>query len=398
MLIVLAKLGTPEGVGQFSLGLAVTAPVVMLTNLQLRAIQATDARREFQFADYLALRLGMTALALAIIVGIAFLSGYEFETALVVLIIGVGKCFDSISDVYYGMLQQYEQMDRVAKSFILKGVLSLLALTAGMVLTRNVIWAALGWSLASLVVVAVYDLRTQRALGQRTPGEIWLTRASFFNVKKLAWVALPLGITMMLVSLNVNIPRYFLQSYSGTYAVGIYSAMAYLTLVGNTVIVALGQAASPRFAAYHATANQTAFHALLRRLLQICLLGSVAGVLLAIVWGEGLLNLLYGTAYGSEADVFVQIVIAGSIGYFASLIRYVVIALRALRIQLFISGTSVIVTLVTGFLIIPNQGLNGIGVVLITTEVVSLFLLTGVLLRLLARSSGRMRPAETTHV
>ena len=44
MLSVLAKWGSPALVGEFALGLAVTAPVFMLTNLQLRAIQATDAR------------------------------------------------------------------------------------------------------------------------------------------------------------------------------------------------------------------------------------------------------------------------------------------------------------------------------------------------------------------
>ncbi|MGI8856402.1 MAG: hypothetical protein ACR2JW_11675, partial [Thermomicrobiales bacterium] len=31
MLVVLAKLGSPEVVGQFALGLAITAPVIMLT-------------------------------------------------------------------------------------------------------------------------------------------------------------------------------------------------------------------------------------------------------------------------------------------------------------------------------------------------------------------------------
>src|SRR5690349_21224091 len=57
MLVVLAKLGSPEIVGQFALALAVTAPVFMFTNLQTRGVQATDARKEYAFGDYLALRL-----------------------------------------------------------------------------------------------------------------------------------------------------------------------------------------------------------------------------------------------------------------------------------------------------------------------------------------------------
>src|SRR5271157_5932336 len=54
MLMVLAKLGSPEMVGQFALGLAVTTPIIMFANLQLRGVQATDARREYRFGHYLA--------------------------------------------------------------------------------------------------------------------------------------------------------------------------------------------------------------------------------------------------------------------------------------------------------------------------------------------------------
>ena len=43
-LVVLAKLSTPEMVGRFALGIAVTAPILMFSSLQLGMIQATDAR------------------------------------------------------------------------------------------------------------------------------------------------------------------------------------------------------------------------------------------------------------------------------------------------------------------------------------------------------------------
>src|SRR6476660_1556484 len=57
MLSALAKLGNPELVGQFALALAVTSPVFMLANLQLRGVQATDAQSQYTFADYLRVRV-----------------------------------------------------------------------------------------------------------------------------------------------------------------------------------------------------------------------------------------------------------------------------------------------------------------------------------------------------
>lgn len=53
MLVVLTKLGSPEMVGQFALGLAITAPVFRFADLRLRNVQATDTRREYLFGDYL---------------------------------------------------------------------------------------------------------------------------------------------------------------------------------------------------------------------------------------------------------------------------------------------------------------------------------------------------------
>ena len=61
ILVAIAKLGTPAMVGQFALGLAVAAPVFMLTSLQLRVVLATDARNEYRLGHYLAPRLLGTA-------------------------------------------------------------------------------------------------------------------------------------------------------------------------------------------------------------------------------------------------------------------------------------------------------------------------------------------------
>ena len=135
MLVVLAKLGSPERVGQFSLGLAVTAPVIIFSNLQLRAVQAIDARREYRFGHYLALRLATTVLALFVIAGIA--CGFRLETALVILAIGLAKAFESFSNVVYGLSQSHERMDRIALSLMIKGPLSLASSSCDALLHRE---------------------------------------------------------------------------------------------------------------------------------------------------------------------------------------------------------------------------------------------------------------------
>jgi O-antigen/teichoic acid export membrane protein len=197
MLMVLAKIGNPILVGRFALGFALTSPIFMLTNLQLRGIQATDAKREYCFTDYLNLRLITTIIAVLIIFGIAFLGKYGRETAIVVVIIGLAKGFESISDVIYGFLQQQERMDRIAVSMIIKGVISLAALTIGVYVTGSIIWGVIGLGLVWALVLFVYDVKSQRYISKcLSESEIYHLSWNYKILLKLAWLSIPLGIVM----------------------------------------------------------------------------------------------------------------------------------------------------------------------------------------------------------
>ncbi len=65
------KFGSQQQVGQYTLGLAVAAPVFLLANLQLDDVVATDTRHEHSFGNYLILRLLTTAIAVFLVTGIA---------------------------------------------------------------------------------------------------------------------------------------------------------------------------------------------------------------------------------------------------------------------------------------------------------------------------------------
>jgi O-antigen/teichoic acid export membrane protein len=376
ILIVLAKLGTPEIVGQFALGLAVTTPIIAFANLQLRAVQATDAQHQYLFRDYWGLRLIMLGLALVVICGIVVLSGYQRELMLTVLVIGFGKAVDAISDVIYGLLQKHEQMDRVSVSLILKGILSLIMLAIPLYVTHSVLWAAIGWVLASVVVVVTYDLRSAVIMLkiQSLSGDSLYPHFDLRRLGKLAWLALPLGITLLLISLMTNIPSYFLQRFAGDRALGIFAAMAYLIVAGTTVTSALGQAASPRLAKQYAANEERQFHVLLLRLAIIGALLGAAGVLTAVIGGRLLLTLFYQPEYAAYNDVFILLMIGGGISYVASLSGYAITAARYFKLQPVIFTLGVASTLILCFLLIPSQGIRGAAWVSVMVGVIQLVL------------------------
>src|SRR5437016_3829268 len=75
-LVLLAKLGTPEMLGQYSLGLAICLPILGFSSLQLRNVVTTDISKRTPFPEYLSFRLLTTIVAMAIILLLPLVLNY----------------------------------------------------------------------------------------------------------------------------------------------------------------------------------------------------------------------------------------------------------------------------------------------------------------------------------
>jgi O-antigen/teichoic acid export membrane protein len=393
MLAVIAKLGSPEMVGQFTLGLAVTAPIIMFSNLQLRSIQATDTKHEYLFGDYLGLRLIATGLATLMIFGIAWKSGYRWDTTLVVVGLGLAKAVDSISDVFNGLIQQHERMDRIAISSIIKGILSLLFVASGVYLTHSVFWGTLGLIVANLIVLVGYDIPSGALIFGGSFNNIlrefklenWdLLRPDWHwgKLKQLFWLSLPLGFTMMLISLNTNIPRYFIERHLGERELGLFAAISYSMVAANMVVGALGQSASPRLAKYYAAGNSHAFRALLLKLIGIGLLVGIVGIFVVKIGGKEILTILYRPEYAQTQylDILLLLMVSTTVSNVSSFLGYGMTAIRYFSVQLPLSILVTGISALSCYWLIPRMGLRGAAMALLIGAVVQTIFSLGVVL------------------
>lgn len=369
---LLAKVGTPELVGQYTMGMAVTAPLVLFCNLALRQVQVTDSEREYDFSDYLSLRLVTTGIAWLAVVAIVVLVGYDFPKACVVVLVGVAKAFESISDVFYGRLQHWERMDRVAISMMMRGPLSLFGLGVTYYFTGSLVWATAAMALSWGIVLVGYDMLVAPAgldLPDSTRCQLVVRRSLRLTLPKLRWnwpklgrlarLALPLGIATTMVSLNANIPRYFVESQIGEGAQGVFSAMVQLTIVGSLVVNALGQSASPRLARCYAQRNRRYFTSLLLRLTGVGAILGLAGVVVAAVGGRSILAILYQPQYAAQADVFLWLTAAAGVAYVASFLGYGVTATRQFKSILVVFSCCIGVLIMLCLVLVSRHGILG---------------------------------------
>lgn len=360
LLVILAKSGTPQQVGQFALALALTGPIFVLAQFHLRALQTADAGR-FEFADYLGMRVASSGAAVVLS---ALVSVSLFQSiASIAMAVAVARAFDNLSDIFHGLLQQQERMARIGRSLMMKGPLSLLALAITLRLTGSVAWAAAGFAAASFIVFVTYDWGAARAAKPSWNVAVW---------QQLFRTTLPLTVVMMLIALNTALPRYILEHFRGTTEVGIFAALSYFPIAGNTVVTAAGQAIVPRLSQLYSAGDRTGFHRLWRRGALLVTASGVLGLAISLAAGEWIVSFFYRPEYANVLDVLYW-VMAGSIPlYLASLTGYAITAARVFRPQVPLFSAATLATLFGCLALIPSYGIRGAALAFVLGALVQL--------------------------
>jgi O-antigen/teichoic acid export membrane protein len=348
-LSLLAKLGGRQMLGEYALAIALTAPVMMLAHLNLRAVLATDVEGRHRFADYLAVRFCVSGLALAVIAALALAFGWSGEMSAVIFLTGLAQTSETVSDAYYGAMQQRDEMDRIARSMMARGLLS--AAAFGLVLwwSANLVHAVAAMAAGRLLVLLIYD-RQKAEPPQGTSRE---------GTRGILRQALPLGAVLMLVSLNTNLPRYAIERSWGVTELGAFAAVASFMTAGSTIVNALGQAATPRLARHASRREPAPFLRLVARLAAMVLALGAAGVVCAVVLGKWILGMAYRPEYADYSRLLVGVMGAAMLGYVAAALGYAVTAARAFDAQVPMFCVVALTSGCASWLLVPRFGLAG---------------------------------------
>jgi O-antigen/teichoic acid export membrane protein len=392
---LISKLSTPEILGQYTLGIAIVTPTMMFANLQLRTLQATDAGERYRFRDYFELRCLTVVVSLVFLAILALYGPFGSAKGGIIFLVGLAKAIEAISDLFYGALQQRECLERIAKSMVYRSILSLLTFALLFNISQSLPIACLGLVGSALFVLFAYDVRSPfrffkdyqvgaDGVVDRLQGAIklWM-RPSWTVLGELFKVALPVGVVIMLLSLCSNIPRYFIEGYWGSRDLGIFAALSYVPISGVIVVSACGQSALPRLARYYACADVKRFQKLTVQLLGIALALGSTGYIGALLVGKPLLSLLYSSEYAEQSLLFSRLMLWGGLHYAASLMGSAAAAAQYFRSSLALAAFRTLVTIVTSWLFIQHQGLQGAVLSLVVDETVQLIGLAMILIHAL---------------
>jgi len=360
LLVILTKLGTVSIVGILAIAQAVAMPISLLFSLKLHVVQVTDAKNDYKFGHYLALRTLMAGLAILTTVIIAFLC-YTNYMAMVIALMAIGYAIVSVREVFWAAMQKAERMDRIAISRILSGLLSLIMFGTIFWLSKSLTLSIIGL-MAARIIVLMHDIPFVREI---TSGVIdKLPTASLRPLwnKRILWnltkLSSPLGLVAWLSALFLSIPRLFLDKYYGTEQVGYFAAISSLSAAGNMVLIALGQTVTPRLSKYFVT-NLRAYKILLLKLLGVGVFLAVICVTITVLFGRQILTLLFKVDYAEHYGILIRLSIAWTVLFVFTFMNVGLQATRNFKLSVLIYGLSALTCGIVSFCLIPTHGMIG---------------------------------------
>lgn len=372
ILIFISHFSDNQAVGAYTYALALVTPVFMLTNLQLRPIVVAEfnLNSNFNYKSYFALRFYSIFLAILVSFLLTFLSSSNVWK--VVLLLGCIKALEAISDIIYAYYNAQGKTKLISLSLTVKS-LSLILIFGSLLYFYNLLnFGLIGIILIYVLTLLLIDFRN-----------IGLNKKYFYlnivDFKNIIILALPLGISVMLVALQSNIPRFFLEKFFNLESVGVFSVFYYFIIVGGIVINSICQFISPKFSILFKENKMHELNKLMMQAWGMATFLGISGLIVSLTLGEFFVDILYGSHYLVWIDILNIIMFAGLFTYLSVVNGYLMTSLGLIKIQLPLFLFLTIFTLVLCWTLIPAYGLLGAAWATVTSSAAQFTLSTLIL-------------------
>lgn len=362
IIVIIAKQLSPEDVGVYSLAFAVSAPLVLFSNMKLRSLYVTSEKNNFN--EFLSARKIISILIFFILLFITILLYPEY--LFIITIIGLSKIFDLQSEILYALPHKKQHMELIGKLMIIKHLIMFISFFLSLYLYEDL--------LISLSIQLILQILFLYFVEKRIIIKIYYENSltlKFKNVINVIKVGLPLGFVQLIVSFNTSYPRYVLEEFESTEILGYFSAIAYILIVGNIMMSAISQNFISILAKKAKNKDYTSFKKILYSNLSfLSLVVGVSGIAFSYFLGEKFLSIVYGSEYAAYSDILILMSIVLAINCFDWNFDTAFLAIGYLSIQPKISLFMLAINLIVGYVFIFHYGVYGAAFSLIGVSII----------------------------
>lgn len=349
--ILIARILSSKELGIYSLAFAVTSPIALFMNMKLRSLAVTDSNLNFK--SYIVARRTLTILSIVIFVIVGLIFYPEYITVL--MLVGLSKVLDLHSEIYYSLPQIKNDFNFIGKLMILKHLFIFIFFATIILITNDLILSLMSQLLAQLIFFIMFE---KRGIIRRYP--YVNSSINKREVKKIIAYGLPLGFSLMLISLNSNIPKYLLEYFTTTEMVGFYTAITYVVVIGNLLMNSISQNFLPKLTNLFNNKKIEEFKKyIFIHLTGISIFVGAGLILFSYLFGELFLQIVYGSNFVEYVDILIIMSIAVTFNFISWNFDTAIMSMRYISVQPKISFIVLIVSFLSSYFLIPLYGING---------------------------------------
>ncbi len=374
LLILIVKFLSVQDVGYFTLAFAVTAPVFMFFNLQLKSIYVVDYRRTNYDYNYFIIRVISVIFALLCLSLYSYFNNYDL---FILLLVGIIKALESMFDIIHADFQKKEVMQFMSVSIIFQSLLSLMVFTIALLLTNSLISSLISIIVVMVAILCIYDLRIFLKINNINILYVHFMQSHFYKksnlifIKKLLLNALPLGISVFIGSYLTNLPRIYVEKYLGLEQLAYFGAMSYMAIGFFQLLLPIQIILRPRLAKLLKEHKWNEFIKYLNvSIFSTIIFGSILISIFYLI-GDYVLIKVYNENYTSHVNILLLLVLGQIILTSSGYLNIAVQTFHIFKLQLLVSVFLLFIVFLIGPTLIKTFNMNGAAYLIILYAVLS---------------------------
>lgn len=350
LLIILVKFFSTEDVGYFTYGMALAAPIFMLSDMQLKSVLIVEPTGENDnFRTYQLIRFVTTTMAT---LGLIIYSVFFREVNWIVLTVIIYKASESLTDILNGYLQKIDKMVWMSKIAICKTLSALFMTFIITVSLKHVVS-----TLFSLVVVSfTFYIIINRHINKIVILNFLPHKAEIVDIVKKS---LPLGLSVFMGSYITNFPRLTIENQLGPEMLAYFGSYSYLAIGMFQIHVPIQIFLRQRLSRSYQDSNLKDF----TRKVNLSIAGftclGIAIFIFLCIFGHQVIRIIYNDSYNQYFEVLLWLVVSQTILSVTNIISIAVLSFNVYTRQAFISGAALSLVLIFSHYLISKYNIYG---------------------------------------
>ncbi len=221
LLLFCTRINGTDIAGMFSIAFATSVILNAIGDYGIRIYQVTDSKRNYKFGEYIALRIVVVSIMLAIGIAFVVISGYDTTKLLITILLVLFRVIDNLSETYQGEFQVHGRLDLGGKSVVIRNGIAMIMFLIADIITKNIVISCTVMFLTNLLIFLLFDIRLIKKFNQ---DKVIFTKDVIINMLKECF---PVFLSTILSLYITNAVKYAIDSVS-TYEMQTYYNIIYL--------------------------------------------------------------------------------------------------------------------------------------------------------------------------